>query len=112
MLRQRRGSAPAPATPPAGSRSTPAGPSARRAQARRRLSFRDKHALETLPSAIDALQAEISAERARLADPAFFRRDPAAFAAAAEKLQTAERRLAEAEAEWLRLELLREAIEG
>jgi ATP-binding cassette subfamily F protein uup len=112
MLLQRRGRAPPPTISPAGSRSKPSGPSARRAQAKPRLSFRDKHTLETLPSTIDALQAEISAERARLADPALFRRDPAAFAAAAARLQTAERRLAEAEAEWLRLELLREAFEG
>ena len=48
--------------------------------ARRKLSFNEKHALETLPKEIDDLQARIQALHARLDDPAFYTRDPKAFA--------------------------------
>jgi ATP-binding cassette subfamily F protein uup len=80
--------------------------------ARRRLSFKEKHALETLPAKIEALAAEAAKLQARLADPGLFGRDPGAFNEAGHKLADIEARKMAAEEEWLTLALLREEIEG
>ncbi len=80
--------------------------------ARQKLSFKHKHALETLPGQIARLDAEIATLGARLADPALYSRDPAGFAAASERLAAVQAAKAKAEDEWLDLELLREEIEG
>jgi len=113
MLAQRRDSSRAPATPlPAQTRpAADCEPPATRPD-RRKLSFKDKHALEALPGRIDALQSEIAALGRKLADPQLFARDPQAFTRAGAELAEAEAALAAAEDEWLRLELLREEIEG
>jgi ATP-binding cassette subfamily F protein uup len=80
--------------------------------ARQKLSFRDKHALDTLPARIAALEAEAAALRRTLADPGLFTRDPDAFSRAAASLAAKEEALAAAEEEWLALELLREELEA
>jgi ATP-binding cassette subfamily F protein uup len=67
---------------------------------------------KTSPARIEALSTEIHRLEAALSDPDFYRRDPAAFAAAGKALETARVELAATEEEWLRLELLREEIEG
>ncbi len=77
-----------------------------------RLTFKDKHALETLPGRMEALQADIERLGRSLADPELFARDPAAFEAAAAALKQAETDLAAAEEDWLALEIKREEIEG
>ena len=82
------------------------------ATARRKLSFKDQHALQTLPARIEALEAEVAALQARLADPQLFARNPGAFKSAAADLQRAEAALAAAEEQWLTLELAKEEIEG
>jgi ABC transport system ATP-binding/permease protein len=79
---------------------------------RRKLTFKDKHALETLPVRIEALHEEIRTLRARLADDGFYARDAKGFAATAAKLSAAEAELATSEERWLELEMLREEIEG
>jgi ABC transport system ATP-binding/permease protein len=79
---------------------------------RRKLTFKDKHALETLPARIEALHGEIQVLRARLADDGFYARDAKGFAATAAKLSAAEAELAAGEERWLELEMLREEIEG
>jgi ABC transport system ATP-binding/permease protein len=79
---------------------------------KRKLSFKDKHALETLPTRMEELQAEIEGLRATLAEPDLFARDHAAFEAAASALNRAEAELSRAEDDWIELELKREAIEG
>ena len=76
-----------------------------------KLSYKDKYALENLPKRIEALQSEIDAHKLILVDSGLFARDPTAFEAAAAALQQAERELAEAEDQWLRLEEAREEIE-
>ena len=43
------------------------------------MSFKDKHALDTLPKIIAALQAEVDALKTKLDDPGFYARDRAAF---------------------------------
>jgi ATP-binding cassette subfamily F protein uup len=95
------------ATPPA--RPAPAAPAP---APRQKLSFKDKHALETLPGEIAALAEEIGALSAALADPGLYARDPSGFAELSRRLdqKTAER--TRAEERWLELEILREAIEG
>ena len=82
------------------------------ATAKRKLSFKEKHALETLPKDIDKLDAEIRALNAALSDPAFYARDPAGFAAKSKALETAEAKKAAAEEQWLELEMLREELES
>ena len=82
------------------------------AAAKRKLSFKDQHALQTLPTRIEALEADVAAQRALLADPGLFARDPDAFKSVAADLERAEAALAEAEEQWLTLELAREEFEG
>jgi ATP-binding cassette subfamily F protein uup len=81
-------------------------------QAARKLSFKEKHALETLPATMKRLEAEIAALEAKLADPSLFTRDPKAFEQSASRLTAAREDLAKAEEQWLELEMKREALEG
>ena len=78
----------------------------------RKLSFKDKHALESLPAEVNKLAARIAALQARLADADLYRRDPAAFGQATAALAEAQARLAAAEERWLALEMLREELEA
>jgi ATP-binding cassette subfamily F protein uup len=84
-------------------------PAAERQQ-KRKLTFKQKHALETLPARMEQLRKDIAVANKKLADPALYSRDPKAFAAASETLHKAEADLAAAENEWLELEILREEI--
>jgi ATP-binding cassette subfamily F protein uup len=77
----------------------------------RRLTFKDKHALETLPARMAVLEKEIAALHARLADSQLYARDPKSFAEASAKLEAAEMELASSEERWLELEMLREELE-
>jgi ATP-binding cassette subfamily F protein uup len=81
-------------------------------QAQRKLSFKEKHALETLPATMKKLESEIATLEAKLADPNLFTRDPKAFEQAASRLTAARSDLAKAEEQWLELEMKREALEG
>ena len=110
MLAQ-RGPAPPAAPPP--KRARAAEPARTRAEASpRRMTFRDRHALETLPQRIAALEAEVARLGGLLGDPGLYTRDPARFAAVTQTLAAAQERLATSEEEWLRLEMEREDIEG
>ena len=77
---------------------------------RARLSFKDKHALETLPSEIERLRAEAGQLEAQLADPELYSRDPDAFEAATTRLGEVHAALEDAENRWLELEILREEM--
>jgi len=77
-----------------------------------KLSFKQKHALETLPKEMDKLRAEIARHNATLADPDLYARKPDAFAAASKALTQAEAALNKAETDWLELEMIREELEG
>jgi ATP-binding cassette subfamily F protein uup len=81
-------------------------------QKRRKLSFNDKHALETLPKTMDKLHKEIAALQATLADAGLYTKDPKTFETATSRLGAAEAELATAEERWLELELLREELES
>jgi len=80
--------------------------------AKRKLSFKESHALKTLPETIDKLTAEVAALQSKVGDAGLYARDPAAFTAATARLGAAEAELAAAEEQWLELELLREELGG
>src|SRR4051794_3813786 len=77
----------------------------------RRMNFNDQRALDTLPDRITALEKQIAELNTVLADPDLYARDPARFSATTEALAVARSKLAAAEEQWLRLEILREEIE-
>ena len=81
-------------------------------QAQRKLSFKEKHALETLPATMKKLESEIATLEAKLADAALFTRDPKAFEQAVSRLSSVRDELAAAEEQWLELEMKRESLEG
>jgi ABC transport system ATP-binding/permease protein len=83
---------------------------ARTARPQQKLSFKDQHALQTLPGEIAALEARIGKLRTELADPDLYAGNPKRFAAASAALTEAETALAAAEERWLTLELLREEL--
>jgi ATP-binding cassette subfamily F protein uup len=97
---RRRGGVPAALAPTTGS------------AAPRKLSFKDKHALETLPERIAKLEADIARHQTTMADGGLYARDPAAFRRAADGLARAQAELSAAEERWLELETLREQVEG
>jgi ATP-binding cassette subfamily F protein uup len=81
-------------------------------RAKRKMSFKDKHALETLPKTIAALQAETKKLQIKLADPNFYSRDRSGFETLSSELGELHRKIAAAEEQWLELEMLREEIAG
>ena len=80
--------------------------------ARRKLGFNEKHALETLPGRMAALEAEIGRLQKLMDDPTLYARDRAAFDKVSTALAAAQAELAASEQRWLELELLRGEIEG
>ncbi|MBI3675475.1 MAG: ATP-binding cassette domain-containing protein [Proteobacteria bacterium] len=79
---------------------------------RTKLTFADKHALETLPARIEALEDAIAGLQKELSDGNLYARDPAKFRALSEKLSAAEQERTAAEDRWLQLEMQREELEG
>ena len=78
----------------------------------RKLSFKEKHALETLPQTIAKLETDIAKFSKRLADPQLYAKDRAAFDKATADLAKAQSDLEASEVLWLELEERRTAIEG
>ncbi|MEQ1670803.1 MAG: ATP-binding cassette domain-containing protein [Hyphomicrobium sp.] len=85
-------------------------PSERAAQ--RKLTFKEKHALETLPQTIAKLDGEIAKMSKRLADPALFTKDRTGFDKTTAELAKAQAAVEAAELQWLELEERRVEIEG
>jgi ATP-binding cassette subfamily F protein uup len=79
---------------------------------KRKLSFKEKHALETLPTVIEALRAEARALQTTLADPDLFTKNPKKMDQAITRLGAIDTEIAAREEEWLTLEMLREELEG
>ena len=90
-------------------KAAPASQAARPASSKK-MSFKDKHALETLPREMEKLSSEIAKQRRLLDDPALYKKNRAAFDAATAALTAAETALAAAEERWLELEMMREEI--
>jgi ATP-binding cassette subfamily F protein uup len=82
------------------------------AAAKRRLSFSEKHALETLPAQIEQLRSKAAKLHDILADHELYSRDPKRFNDATALLAQVEAERAAAEDRWLELELLREDLGG
>ena len=77
----------------------------------KKLSYKQKFALESLPKKMEEANAKIATLEKRLADPALFSRDPAGFQKIAASLDAERAALHAMEEEWLELEMLREEIE-
>ena len=80
--------------------------------AKKRLSFKDKHALETLPGEIAALEAKQVDLARKLEAPDLYTRDRKTFTELSDALAQVQEKLAAAEERWLELEILRGEIEG
>ena len=72
----------------------------------KKLSFKQKFALESLPKKIEAVTASISRLENNIADPAYYERDPASFQKTIAALDKERVTLAALEEEWLELEML------
>jgi ABC transport system ATP-binding/permease protein len=113
MLAQRGAGVTAKTAPPAReaksqTRDPPANPQA----TARKLSFKDRHALETLPAHIAAIERDMTKLSDVLAEPGLYTRDRARYDKATELLAALQAKHAASEDEWLRLEMLREEVEG
>ena len=102
----RKSADPAPRTPAAGPKTDK--PKARSAK----MSFKDKHALETLPREIEAIEVRLAAIERDLADAGLFSRDPDRFNRLSLDHAALGAQKAEKEERWLELEILRESLEG
>ncbi len=80
--------------------------------AKRKLSFKEKHALETLPKQIEAWSAEAAQLQTRMEEPGLYARDRATFEATSAKVGTLRAKIAAAEDDWIALELLKSELEG
>jgi ATP-binding cassette subfamily F protein uup len=78
----------------------------------RRMNFKDRHALETLPARIAALQKRIAALSDALADPELYARDPRRFGDTSAALAAAREELTTIEEQWLTLEIQREELDA
>jgi len=77
-----------------------------------KLSFKEKHALETLPGEIAALEASIATAETKLADPGLFSADAELFTLLAEQARQEKDLLTKLEDKWLELEMRRQEIEA
>ncbi len=78
----------------------------------KKLSFKQKFALENLPKKIEAVTESIARLENNIADPAFYERDPASFQKTIAALDKERATLEALEEEWLELEMLREELEA
>ena len=81
-------------------------------RARGKLSYKDKYALETLPGEIRKLEGEIAALEQILANPDLYAQNPEKFQKTIKALDAARQTHTQHEDNWLRLELLKEELEG
>ncbi len=79
---------------------------------KQKMTFKHKHALETLPKTMATLEAKIKDLQAKLNDPKFFQRDRDGFDKVTNDLGEAQRKLTAAEEQWLELEMMREEMAG
>ena len=81
-------------------------------QPKRKLSFKEKHALETLPKQIEAWTADADKLQKLMEDPNLYSRDRAKFESTSTALGALREKIHAAEEEWLELEMLRTELEG
>ena len=90
----------------------PAAPPQKAAKSGGKMSYKHKFRLERLPDEMEGLKQRIAQSEALLADSGLFTENPAKFEKAAATLERARQELAQAEDEWLTLEMQREALES
>jgi ATP-binding cassette subfamily F protein uup len=86
-------------------------PKVKEQKAKQRLSFNEKHALETLPKTIATLQDKIRTLSAQLERPDLYAKDRAKFEEISNAIANAHSQLSTAEEKWLELEILREELD-
>jgi ATP-binding cassette subfamily F protein uup len=101
-LRQRKADADDSAVPEAGAptRAVPAARPSAAANAPKKLSYRERLELDSLPSRIEALESELGELARTIADPGFYKEPPAAITEALERVQQIERELADLYVRW------------
>ena len=95
-----------------GSSSRPVPPPAPDKMASPKMSFKDKHALETLPGEIEKLESDIAKINKALAEPGLFERDASRFNQLVKLLVKTQSELVSKESRWLELEMMREELAG
>jgi len=108
-LRSEAGETPPPRSAPAAAKPKQSG---KPGASKRKLSFKESHALKTLPDEIARLETTITELADRLATADFYVRDPDGFAKTSAELDKAQTDLTAREEQWLELEMLREEIEA
>ena len=93
-------------------RKAQAEPAAAKGASARKLSYKQKFALENLPKQMAETEAKVAKLEEKMADPTFYTRDPEGFSRVAAEIDALRGRLTAMEEEWLELEMLREEIEG
>jgi ATP-binding cassette subfamily F protein uup len=89
-----------------------AGPVVKRVSEKAAFSFKDRHRLKALNEEIAEVQGRIATLEATFADTELFTKQPEQFQANMTALATLHERMGVLEAEWLELEMRREAVEG
>ena len=79
-------------------------------QEKRKLSFKEKFALDNLPARIEKLKSELTQLEKLMADPQLFAKDPKKFESSSVRFGKASEELAQAEEQWLELEIMREEL--
>ncbi len=77
-----------------------------------RLSFKQKHALETLPGRIEEMRALQAGLQNKLDEPDLYSKNQREFARITQQFGDLEAKIGKAEEEWLELEMLREEVGG
>jgi len=77
-----------------------------------RMTFKDKHSLQSLPNRIEELRIKIAGIQNQMSDPNYYNKNTENFEAAARNLASLELELSNSEELWLELELKREEIES
>lgn len=77
-----------------------------------KMSFKDKHALETLPKEMEKLEGDIAKVNKALAEAGLFEKNPKRFNQLVKLLEKTQSELDGVEERWLELETMREELEG
>ena len=77
-----------------------------------KMSFKDKHALDTLPAEIAKLEADIAKVNRALAEPGLFEKDAKRFNQLVKLLEKTQAELDQKEERWMELEMMREEMES
>ena len=76
-----------------------------------KLTYKDKHALQTLPGEIETLSAQLKELEAKISDGDFYERDPNGFNAAIAQMGKLQETVAAKEELWLEIEMRKDELE-